>query len=75
MSNCLPKINDQDCRWFPSPYYKTSLGPINIHVKRQIASKYFQVVQEYERAVIFRLGRLLAGGSRGPGITFPTFFH
>lgn len=27
----------------------------------------FQVVQEYERAVIFRLGRLLHGGSRGPG--------
>lgn len=30
----------------------------------------FKVVQEYERAVIFRLGRLLAGGSRGPGIFF-----
>ena len=28
---------------------------------------FFQVVQEYERAVIFRLGRLLQGGSRGPG--------
>jgi hypothetical protein len=28
-----------------------------------------QVVQEYERAVIFRLGRLLSGGSRGPGET------
>lgn len=28
---------------------------------------YLQVVQEYERAVIFRLGRLLSGGSRGPG--------
>ena len=28
-----------------------------------------QVVQEYERAVIFRLGRLLAGGSKGPGNT------
>lgn len=28
-----------------------------------------QVVQEYERAVIFRLGRLLHGGSRGPGKT------
>lgn len=27
----------------------------------------FKVVQEYERAVIFRLGRLLKGGSRGPG--------
>ena len=26
-----------------------------------------QVVQEYERAVIFRLGRLLSGGSKGPG--------
>jgi erythrocyte band 7 integral membrane protein len=30
----------------------------------------FKVVQEYERAVIFRLGRLLAGGSRGPGLFF-----
>jgi len=26
-----------------------------------------QVVQEYERAVIFRLGRLLSGGTKGPG--------
>ena len=26
-----------------------------------------QVVQEYERAVIFRLGRLLNGGAKGPG--------
>lgn len=30
----------------------------------------FKVVQEYERAVIFRLGRLRAGGPRGPGIFF-----
>merc|ERR1719460_2040604 len=29
-----------------------------------------KVVQEYERAVIFRLGRLLSGGSKGPGIFF-----
>ncbi|KAG1660233.1 Mechanosensory protein 2 [Nymphon striatum] len=28
------------------------------------------VVQEYERAVIFRLGRLVKGGARGPGIFF-----
>ena len=27
-------------------------------------------VQEYERAVIFRLGRLLTGGARGPGVFF-----
>ncbi len=29
----------------------------------------FQVVQEYERAVIFRLGRVLPG-ARGPGMFF-----
>jgi len=26
-----------------------------------------QVVQEYERAVIFRLGRIVKGGAKGPG--------
>ena len=30
----------------------------------------FKVVQEYERAVIFRLGRLLHGGSKGPGQSY-----
>ncbi|KAM7445174.1 Mechanosensory protein 2 [Porites harrisoni] len=29
-----------------------------------------KIVQEYERAVIFRLGRLLPGGARGPGMFF-----
>jgi len=29
-----------------------------------------KVVQEYERAVIFRLGRLLMGGAKGPGLFF-----
>ena len=28
------------------------------------------MVQEYERAVIFRLGRLRKGGAKGPGIFF-----
>ena len=28
------------------------------------------ILQEYERAVIFRLGRLLSGGARGPGVFF-----
>ena len=27
-------------------------------------------LQEYERAVIFRLGHLLRGGARGPGVFF-----
>ena len=29
-----------------------------------------QKFQEYERAVIFRLGRLIAGGASGPGVFF-----
>ena len=29
-----------------------------------------QVVQEYERAVVFRLGRLRSGGAKGPGLFF-----
>lgn len=29
-----------------------------------------KIVQEYERAVIFRVGRLRAGGAKGPGIFF-----
>ncbi|KAI1730333.1 SPFH domain / band 7 family domain-containing protein [Ditylenchus destructor] len=29
-----------------------------------------KVVQEFERAVIFRLGRLMPGGAKGPGIFF-----
>ncbi|XP_048587084.1 stomatin [Nematostella vectensis] len=29
-----------------------------------------KIVQEYERAVIFRLGRLLEGGAKGPGMFF-----
>ena len=28
------------------------------------------MVQEYERAVVFRLGRLRAGGAKGPGLFF-----
>ena len=29
-----------------------------------------KIFQEYERAVIFRLGRLVRGGARGPGVFF-----
>jgi erythrocyte band 7 integral membrane protein len=30
----------------------------------------FLFFKEYERVVIFRLGRLLSGGARGPGVFF-----
>ena len=33
-------------------------------------SKKCSMLQEYERAVIFRLGRLVSGGARGPGVFF-----
>ena len=36
------------------------------HFKLEITLNF----QEYERAVIFRLGRLLTGGARGPGVLF-----
>ena len=42
----------------------------NTKISYYIISFHFKVVQEYERVVIFRLGRLLAGGARGPGIFF-----
>ena len=35
-----------------------------------LKSIFVKVVQEYERSVIFRLGRLRAGGAKGPGIFF-----
>ena len=31
---------------------------------------FLKVVQEYERAVVFRLGRLRSGGAKGPGLFF-----
>lgn len=33
-----------------------------------------KVVQEYERAVIFRLGRIMSGGAKGPGETIHIFY-
>ena len=35
-----------------------------------IAIAVFQIIQEYERAVIFRLGRIKACGSQSPGLHF-----
>ena len=40
---------------------------IPCHLSTIEFSLFIKVVQEYERAVIFRLGRLPAGGSKGPG--------
>ena len=41
-----------------------------IHSSEACIFYVLQVVQEYERSVIFRLGRLRKGGAKGPGIFF-----
>eukprot|EP00095_Tigriopus_kingsejongensis_P004593 maker-scaffold416_size178335-snap-gene-0.23 protein:Tk04593 transcript:maker-scaffold416_size178335-snap-gene-0.23-mRNA-1 annotation:"mec2-like protein" len=45
-------------------------GGFVVHCHRHFAFLLVCMLQEYERAVIFRLGRLLDGGSKGPGIFF-----
>ena len=39
-------------------------------IESQIKMVEFQVIPEYERAVIFRLGRITRGGAWGPGLCF-----
>ena len=51
----IAKSPDENCR---RPY------------RTPITNESLQVVQEYERSVIFRLGRLRKGGAKGPGIFF-----
>merc|ERR1719507_2544144 len=52
--------------------YLLTLGSVLLVLASMPLSLMFvvKVVQEYERAVIFRLGRLLTGGARGPGVFF-----
>ena len=49
---------------------KIEISASNTNISYYTITFHFKVVQEYERVVIFRLGRLLAGGARGPGIFF-----
>lgn len=34
-----------------------------------------QIIKEYERAIIFRLGRILKGGAKGPGMSWGAFWY
>ena len=65
-----PCVHGSTCGKFSSNKLVYSMSPwVGLFLSRSINMIFFsfQVVQEYERAVIFRLGRLLQGGSRGPG--------
>ena len=47
------------------------LLPNSKHFRPRISCiSFVSFFQEYERAVIFRLGRLVTGGARGPGVFF-----
>ena len=35
-----------------------------------LGTMFIKVIKEYERAVIFRLGRIAQGGAKGPGLFF-----
>ena len=47
-----------------------SCAGLNDNLLTTFVRKRNMPIQEYERAVIFRLGRLLTGGARGPGVFF-----
>jgi len=69
-----PKMSEPiACEEGPGIFAKAiSLGSLLLVIFSLPLSLFFvvKVVQEYERAVIFRLGRLLVGGARGPGVFF-----
>ena len=68
-----PDSQDLDCSEGPGlcAHLLTFISVILIMVTLPLSLMFVvKVVQEYERAVIFRLGRLLTGGARGPGVFF-----
>ena len=66
----LPAINDQDISRVGT-IILAFVSVILVLVTLPFSLCYcVKVVQEYERAVIFRLGRLKKGGASGPGLFF-----
>ena len=57
---CMTLIDKMLRIFFSTKFYSVLISYLFLTKKNQI-------VQEYERAVIFRLGRLLPGGAKGPG--------
>ncbi|XP_051022481.1 stomatin [Acomys russatus] len=61
-----PKAELGPCGWFlvaASILFVVITFPISIWIC-------IKIVKEYERVIIFRLGRILQGGARGPGLFF-----
>ena len=66
----IPKVDDQEISRFGTMIL-AFISMILVVVTLPFSLCYcVKVVQEYERAVIFRLGRLKKGGASGPGLFF-----
>ena len=66
----IPKVDDQEISRFGT-LILVIISMILVVVTLPFSLCYcVKVVQEYERAVIFRLGRLKQGGASGPGLFF-----
>jgi len=66
----IPKVDDQEISRFGTLILAV-ISMILVVVTLPFSLCYcVKVVQEYERAVIFRLGRLKKGGASGPGLFF-----
>jgi len=66
----IPKVDDQEISRFGTMILAI-ISMILVVVTLPFSLCYcVKVVQEYERAVIFRLGRLKQGGASGPGLFF-----
>ena len=71
---------DTKGKWTPrwrggegGPLFALSISDNILAPARMFFQECAQVVQEYERAVIFRIGRLLPGGAKGPGLNISLF--
>ena len=66
----IPRVDDQEISRFGTMILAT-ISMILVILTLPFSLCYcVKVVQEYERAVIFRLGRLKQGGASGPGLFF-----
>ena len=66
----IPKVDDQEISRFGTMILAI-ISMVLVAITLPFSLCYcVKVVQEYERAVIFRLGRLKQGGASGPGLFF-----
>ncbi|ELW64667.1 Erythrocyte band 7 integral membrane protein [Tupaia chinensis] len=53
-----------------APLSNSSPSARDVAVAPSLRTSVLTIIKEYERAIIFRLGRILQGGAKGPGLFF-----